>query len=232
MLKKKLRFFAALLLMLSAAVMLSACAPGDGLPGGIAERIAELRTDIYAGADAGNTLNVITGRRESPYRVDGKPGTLTDYTVITYTPATVLPTVGYTYRLTAEGKVYTGGMELHPMGTSFAADLGTTLKGGDIEVVIADNAGGAEQLYTLSGKFKEDMISWTDAVKVAADTLSEPLSQFYDGKKLIGEVFIKLTNEPQNSDSLYWYVAFTDGTKTIAALVDAKTGQVVASRNA
>jgi hypothetical protein len=222
------------LLAVTAAIFISAaaCTPKDALPRAITDNISELRTNIYTGSDAGSVIGVITGEREAPYKVDGVSSKTYEYAVITYSPATVVPAVKYSYSLTASGKTYTGVMELHPMGTSFAADIKSTLSAREIEIVITNDVDDVKQLYNLTGRFAEGMLTWEDAVKTAMATLNEPLTAIFDGKKLAGEVFIKFTDEPENSDKHYWYVAFTDGEKTIAALIDAVTGQVIASRTA
>jgi len=227
--KKKALILAAA--AVAVALIASACS-ANALPKAITDNISEIRTNIYSSPDSANVINVITGTRENPYKIDGITGKIGQYTVITYTPAQVVPNMEYSYKLTAGDKEYSGKMEVHPMGTSVAAEFGTALTVAEISVVITPK-GGSEQLYPLTGKYcGDEMIKWEDAVSAAMNTLKEPLAAMFDGKTLKGEVFIRLTNEPKSSDLIYWYVSFCDGDKTIAALIDARTGQVVASRTA
>jgi hypothetical protein len=223
-------FLAALCACLMLALFGCSLAGKPAVPKAVTQNLAELRTNLYAGDESRGALTVIMGQREVPYKVDGAAGKLTPYAVVTYAPPTVVPSAAYRYKLTADGKTYEGAMELHPMGQSYAADAKTELTAKEITVVITRTDDNAEERYTLTGRHADQMLTWEDAVTVTMEKLSEPLSALYDGKKLTGEVFVKFTNEPADSDNYYWYVSFTDGTKTIAALVDARNGQVIASR--
>jgi hypothetical protein len=211
-----------------AALALAACAPKSVDPE-ILDNISDLRTNIYTAETEAMDVVVITGKRERPYKVDGKSEPKSDYTAISIKPAE-LPAEGrvYEYVLTAGKSADAGRFTAHPFGVTYTAELPRSLTG---EVSIKIKSENYEEEFALTSRYTDGMLTWEQALETGLNAVKTEVSSLYADKKFNGEVYVQFISDPlQNDGGYFWYVAFAGGGKTYAALLDPTTGQIMACK--
>ena len=216
---------AALIITLLAA---SACA--KKLDAEILKNISELTVNIYTARTETAAVTLITGERETPYKVDGINAGRETYTVVFVKPLTndEGDTV-YEYVLRNGKNEYSGRLNAHPFGTGYTDTVEKSLDGG-VSMTIICNGVSAE--VTPEPNYKDGMMTWENALIKSVSELKPELNELYTDGKLNAEVFVRFTGDPmQKEGGYFWYVAFCAGNgRTLAVLIKPETGDVVASK--
>jgi len=213
-------------IMILVTVLLSGC-------GGIAKKyddsISELRDGLQKGSNESYSVEMISGYREEPFEIDGERSGRVDYTLITVTPKGATGSATLELSVVGENVSYSGTAVMHPYKQSYSLELATRIS---TPVTVTVN-GSAVELKSVRA---EGEIGYERALEVAFDELSNPLGEYKNGSKFIGEIFIRYVSNPVSTENrYYWYVAFIpkdDCDKIIAALIDPVTGRVEAKREA
>lgn len=231
---KKLLIILLIAAMAVIPLMLTGC--DDKIPAELRKNFSEVRMNAYTTTTDTMSIEVITGERENPYIVDGTAGGMVDYTVITITPkdsARISADINYSYVLNDNSKQYSGVFELHPYGSSYSADLGKTLNTDSLELTVTATNEGDDYTETvaLASVKTQDMIGWEDAILTGAEALKNAIADMYQGKTLNAEVYVKLLGDPLGkTPNYYWYVAFADGTKISAVLIEPVSKEILVLR--
>ncbi|MCL2375440.1 MAG: hypothetical protein FWC82_02835 [Firmicutes bacterium] len=215
-----------ILFTLSACV---ACAPPIER---LLSQVSELRENIFIGESASFSVNIITGRREDPFLMDGHAGITRDFTLITITPKGEGSEGTYTYTTTINGTQFKGEFVPHPFAATLSADLHIRANTSEI-ILIITNSAGVEENISAKSVVTAQMIDSLKALEMAESKLRNSLETFKSGGVLHAEIYIRLLANPiDNSGGFYWYVAFIGTCGTIfAVLIDPIEVQIVAVRN-
>ncbi|MCL2796575.1 MAG: hypothetical protein FWD58_00760 [Firmicutes bacterium] len=207
-------------------LMLPACQPAMQRYGHL---VSELRDNVYVAESANYSVQIITGKREDPFLMDGHAGATRDFTVITVTPKIGEHT--FTYRVTLNGTEYAGTFLPHPFAATVSADIAVLSSDTAIEVSIS--AGGKSEALTAQSVKTEQMISADKAVEIAERKLKSCLDNFRADGALHCEIYVRLMANPiDNSGGYYWYVAFIGENQAIyAVLIDPVSMAVAAIRD-
>ena len=218
--KKVIAFCVALFIMSACGCKKSYC--------GFEDSLSELRTDyLTASCDSGK-IDIATGTRENPYKIDGISEAKEEYTVITFTPTEFLPGTSYAYRAVIDGIEYTGQLVMHPFAESYSADINDKCDGREIPLTLTCD----EQLYEMTAVsvIADNMINAERALEVAYGALKPKIDGFKSGGKLNAELYVRIIPNPiDDKGGYYWYVAVA-GSTTFAVLLDPVTEEIIAKR--
>ena len=215
-----------LLLILTAATML-ACK--GGVDTEVKDNISELTLNVFVGRTENAEVTLITGEREAPYAVDGVSNARQPYTIISVKPSAIGETAAYDYVIKAAGNEYRGKLSLHPFGITF---IDTVNKKAEGAVSVTLTRGEHTEEVVLNPQFNENMITWEQALETGISCIKKEVDSLYEGKNLLGEVYIRFTGDPLNeSAEYYWYIAVVGNNgRTYAALIHPLSGEVIAAK--
>lgn len=187
-------------------------------------KISELRSGVYAAESAQAKITAITGRRETPYILNGVSEAKEAYTVVTMVPAAFISGATYKYKLTCGDKTYEGEMMQHPFAESFSADIKEAVDGVLSLSVVGE---GIDLALTLESVVPPSSVSADKALEVALSRLKKSLKDKSDY-----EIYLRLTLNPvDDSGGYYWYVSFVDvDSEVCAVLIDSVTCEIRAIR--
>jgi len=190
--------------------------------------ISEIRDNVFTGSADGMRIEVVSGRREEPFAIDGRPGETVPFTVVTITPTERRP--AFSYRVEMNGAQFSGNFLPHPYLDTFSADIAASTSDRQIRVVITGE--GFERVFELTSIVTDEMIGAERALEIALDRLGNSLSAFYQSRRLGAEIYIRLVSNPiTQADTFYWYVAFvTTDDQTFAVLIEPVSGEILAVR--
>lgn len=187
------------------------------------ENVSELRNYYYVGNSDSYFVEMYGGKRESPLVIDGVAGKLDDYIKIKV--------------LVKNGEAESISYHIGINEGEYEGDLSKEVVGGHFVVTI--NAAELEDEYVLkltsNGKTEEvklrsvvgsDFIDYKKAREIAENELKDCIASFPDKY----EIHIKLIEGEKGTFRYYWYVAFMDGNKLCACLIDPTTSKVIAKR--
>lgn len=174
------------------------------------------------------SLTVISGHRESPYLMDGERGDLVEFCTITLKPRQNEIVDSYVYEVNVGEKAYTGSLNKDTFGTTLSGDIGVDV--GEELTVITIKWGDNVREIMLENMMANALISQTDALKLAGDSLSDTLNNLEEGDSR--EVYIKFVSDIVGDESIYyWYVAYVGkGGRYSAVLIDIVSGDIIAKR--
>lgn len=196
----------------------------------VLNNISELTVNVYTAKTEKVEITLVTGERETPYCVNGESGPRAAYTIITVRPFEMADDpVPYDYVIKAGKNEYRGRLNLHPFGVSYTDTVNKKAEGA---VSVSLTGGGYSEEVALSPQFTDKMINWEDALKTGISSVKNEVQSLYSGKKLMGEVYVRFTNDPLNANSEYfWYVAVVGNNgKTYGALINPLSGEVIATK--
>lgn len=187
--------------------------------------ISEIRDAVYEGKSDKMSVAAVSGVREQPFSVDGKVNDKVEFTVITVKPAQFLPNQLYNYSVSIGGKDYSGVLAMHPFGESYSVEIAARADEEKLQLSLKLN--DYAETIELSSVKEADDIGADKALEAAMKALNEELKPLKKAGGYDCEIYVRLIENPINSDGgYYWYVAFM-GEKTYAALIDRKTAAVV-----
>ena len=215
-------------LLIALAAGCSGC-PGKGM---YDDSISELREQFLYGENQRFEVTLIGGRRENPFEIDGKCGETCDYSLVTVKPKSAVAYSSLKVTIAdGDGAEVSGEALKHPYKDEFYFETASRLPDG-VTVTLEYGDGHAE--IPLSSVRKEGETAWNAALDIALDTLEEALKTYSVNGKFSGEIYVRYIKNPLADDGkYYWYVAFVPAAKpdlSLAALLDAATGEVMATR--
>ena len=193
------------------------------------ENVSELRNEFMAGGDETLTLEVISGQRESAFKIDGTSTPKCEFTVITVTCDEFDADSVVNYAFTLGENRYDGALNKHPLKNSYSTELPFCVSG-QLEVKITQ--GEKEKTVTATSVKKENTISAERALETAQIRLADKFDECTTNGKLNGEIFVRYIKNPiSTAQGYYWYVALCPDAHTVyAVLIDEVSGEVVAVR--
>jgi len=187
------------------------------------EKVSDLRCYYFTGNSDNYFVEMYGGKRESPFIADGAQGKLKDYVKIK-----VLVKSGeegdYEYHIGINEEEYQGKLSMEVLGGMYVANLEATELESEYVLKITHN--GKTEEVRLKSALSEDCLSWQKAKEKAEKELSDCIADF-SGEY---EVYVKFIEGERNSFNYFWYVAFLNGEKVCATLIDVKTGKIIAKR--
>ncbi len=227
--KKRLHLIflpAAVIILLGAIFALSGCQTAMERYDPV---ISELRDNIFLAASDSYSVNIITGKREEPFLMDGHAGGTREFTVITVSPKS--GSAPYSYAAVINGTEYAGELTPHPFADTYSADIEAFSSDAEIAVTLT-SGGNSEKLIAKTVK-SEHMITADKAIEIAEKRLKSRVDGFRVNGMLNCEVYVRLLQNPiDNSGGYFWYVAFIGENQAVyAALIDPVSMEIAAIRD-
>ncbi len=219
-----------LLFVIFAAVALGGCTQ-ESFPQ-FSENVSERRVAFFTGENENFRMEASVGERENPFITDGATGKVECYFILTLCPNEVND-VTYAYEVTLSDETFSGTFTRALFGNKQTADLKICPKTlpETLDVRISD--GESDVTLTLNNRVTAEMIDWKKALEIATKELKTSIDAMCVEGKLQAEVYVKLIEDSvQSEPAMYWYVAFVDAQKKIAAvLIHPTSGEIVAKRS-
>ena len=197
----------------------------------IIKNISELSTNVYTAKTEKAAVTLTTGERETPYCVDGVSSSRSPYTIITVRPLEAAEdAVPYDYVIKAGKNEYRGKLNLHPFGISYTDTINKKAEG-EVSVTLISGGEIVEEI-ALNSQFTDKMMAWQDALNTGIGSVKKEVDSLYSDKKLMGEVYVRFTNDAAAENGEYfWYVAVVGNNgKTYGALVNPLSGDIIATK--
>ena len=196
--------------------LLSACAPYD-----YADRVSEIRSDLFLAETEQFSLTVACVSREYPYADDGIPCPMTDTVEVSIVPAEAFSDTVEVYCEDGWGGE-----------ASFSAVFGDYRFSQGVDAFPENSislrvAWGDESIELAATSVRtETTITPQEALSVIVEAEKETLGRMERDGAFCGEFCVRLLRRDKN----YYYTAVTDGTERTALLIDAETGEILARR--
>ncbi|MCL2176788.1 MAG: hypothetical protein FWB72_02415 [Firmicutes bacterium] len=193
----------------------------------VLRHVSEIQYSVWTGSNTDYTVSVVTGRRETPFNIDGRStATMTDFTVITMTP-TNRPEAEqtFTFTLTVANNNFNGTFVTNPFGDNFFADLSQML-GQHASIAIRIVMGEDTQNITLQQQNTSEMITGYEVLEIA----QREFSQLFENINF--EILIKFVQDPLGAkDTFFWYIALVNAENQFnALLINPITREIVARK--
>lgn len=221
--KKQIAIFFSVVLSVALVAALGGCGGGNLEKYG--DKLSDYRHAALRVTDDRFVLDVISGRRETPYVLDGaSSGDKADYTVFTLKPrgdyAADLASVPLS--VTVGGGEYELQLSPHPFKDSYSTEIAVAL-GGDECAALALSLNG-EQL--TASACAPDAVDGEYALTVALDAAAESLKGLREY-----EIYLRLTeNTISAAGGWYWFASFAASDANVSVLMSATDGSVAAIR--
>ena len=193
------------------------------------DSISELREQLLVGSSDGFSAELISGYREQPFSIDGERAEITDYALLTVTPVDFTSSASLKVKIVTPGAVIAGEAVRHPFENSYSFEVFQKINCDTVNLSV-DGFGQAE----LKSVKKGEEISASRALEIALDNQQNAISEYKNGSKFTGEIFIRLINNPLGEqDKCYWYVSLVpkaEPERIIAVLINVVSGEVEARR--
>lgn len=188
------------------------------------KNVSLLRKYYLVGNSDNYFVEMYGGKRESPLIVDGSSGKLKDYVKIKVLVKNSAEG-DYTYHIGINEEEYAGTLTKEVAGGCLVANISATDLESEYLLKITFNNKTEE--IKLTSKITPTMISYAEAREIAEKELKEVKSNFGDEY----EVYIKFVEGEKGTFKYYWYVAFINGEKICACLIDPESKKIIAKRS-
>lgn len=217
---------AVILIVLTLSVSTCACATAIDKYN---DKISELRDELIVGESEGVEVEIICGRRESSFNIDGNSTPKCDFTVITVTSEIFALSTVVNYAFNFNGQIYDGALNKHPLKNSYSTELPFRVSG---EIDLKITQGKIEKIVKTKTVKTERTISANRALEVAQIRLADKFSECSSNGKLNAEIYIRYIKNPiSTAHGYYWYVALCPNATTVyAVLIDEVSANIVAVR--
>lgn len=195
------------------------------------ENMAEVRYNIFLGENETFVATFMSGKRESPYVVNGVCEKQVEFGMLTIKYKTSdMPTVAK-YEVAIGDNVYSGNLEYNNYESTLMADIQHVVSD-DANITVKVVTNSDEKTCTLDSKTKGMEITWRTALDIAMESLGDAVKSYISKGKFNGEVYVKIITDLNGSfDDYYWYVSIvgTNG-KTNSVIINTKSGEVIAKK--
>lgn len=227
----KKKFCISLLLIAIISCIFVACTPKKSILDTLAEEISYTQEGLYCGSSDNFTVSLSLIKKEDSFIADGVVGKLINENTLSIKPSKIdLLDRSYSYCLSGESGTLEGALLKDILGVTFSAmieniqGIGTPLK-----LTITYDDISEEILLTNQ---LEGAITYMQALESAYNNFKEQIDIALQEKNFGREIYIKYVSDNYNDEkSNYWYVSFIkDRNDYFCALIDPKTGEIVAQR--
>ena len=195
------------------------------------QNMAEVRYNVFSGENNVYVATFMSGKRESPYVVNGICEKQVEFGMVTIKYKTNdMPTVAQ-YELSVGDNIYKGNLEYNNYEGTLMVDIQKVVSD-DAQISLKVITNVDEQICTLEPKTKGMEITWRTALDIALESLGDEAKSYISKGKMNGEVYVKIITDLNNSfDNFYWYVSIvgTNG-KTNGVIIDPQSGEVIAKK--
>lgn len=164
-------------------------------------------------------VQLYSGTREDPYKVDGIANPGKAFTVVSVEPIndTIAKMVELPAEITIDGAVTPITLTKNPYGTNFAADLEKLVESSAAISVSLKIDDATPVVFELVNAMPPTAISWERALEIATDEVNDKI----DTTKSL-ETYIKVLCDNKTVNTPYWYVTFvTEDGQTFFVVIDA-----------
>ena len=208
--------------LLGAAALLpalAACAPYD-----YSDRVSQVRSDLFLAQTEAFSLTLACLEQEYPYADDGIPCPMTRSVQIVLEP--IEAPKGGVEIYVGEGEAQWGGE------ASYSTTFGHYTLSAGVEEFPAESValtvvyGDTTHTLAATSVRTDETLSPAEALARGVEAERETLESMQREDAFCGELCVRLIHRDKN----YYYFAVTDGTRRVALLLDAETGEVLARR--
>ncbi|MDR0850577.1 MAG: hypothetical protein LBN07_03800 [Christensenellaceae bacterium] len=187
-------------------VLMAACSSSFGT---IAERgISEYRKNLFVAINDDLGVSFVSGKRENPYKYDGKCKELVEFGVLTVKFHEPFVGVNPSFTLYIDSFQYNGQLDFNPFDGTYVADIEKEFSD-DIDISLRLHAGGEDYDMALSCVSKDFGIDYKQAFNVAIHAMQTYIEPHIKSGVLEGEIFIKFVGDnTMQLDTIYYYVYF------------------------
>jgi hypothetical protein len=198
----------------------------------VLNQVSFYHSNLYCGQNDKFSITIERGMREKEYIIDGKVGTMIEFSRLRVTPLNVdYFNKEYNYVIEGKSGKLNGTLEKDIFGTTYFKDVedidsigiihNITVKTSDFECKIA-----------LNDKIT-DMLNWQDVLKIAKENYSQAIMNELQEKNFNREIYIKFINDNKNVESpYYWYVALIASKSDYwAMLIEPKSGTIITKKS-
>lgn len=194
----------------------------------IMDYMSDIRETLYAGEDDKIYVTVVSGERETPYKYDGIKNSNVPFCIVS-----VFPTGAKVDDSTLDVELIVGDtshaivLEKSPYENAFLEDFGSKVAAGQNVRLVCEDLGVSIDLVNESQKWE---ITSEDAIKIAAEELSDKINSNVENGMLNGECYLKIIyDKSREMKNYYWYFSFVPANgKTSSCVIDPTTGKVLA----
>ena len=191
--------------------------------------VSELRDELMIAESDKMKITLISGEREEPFSIDGKPGERVPFSVITIAPRGFSDDAEFTYAAYIGAEKVEGKFSRHPYKNTCSVELSARSSSAATVTVTGD---GYVENFELKSVKTDDMISASVALETAEIRLKDRIKELVADGELGAEIYVRFTENPISGDGgYYWYVAFVPEKYTVyAVLIDPVTKEIAAVR--
>ncbi len=212
-------------------VLFTFCGCGTSQADLALQNMAEVRYNVFSGENNIYVATFMSGKRESPYVVNGICEKQVEFGMVTIKYKTSdMPTVAQ-YELSVGDKVYKDNLEYNNYESTLMVDIQKVVSD-DAQIGLKVITNTDEQTCVLEPKTKGMEITWRTALDIALKSLGDEMKSYISKGKMNGEVYVKIiTDLNSNFDDYYWYVSIvgTNG-KTSGVIINPQSGEVIAKK--
>lgn len=188
--------------------------------------LSEVRTQVYVGEVDEVKITVYGQEREQPYQLDGYVGKLKKSLTVRLETEGKSPD-GASVKIRYGDSEYQGAFSYNPVSGKFVTEIDVSeLPISAVKALVTVE--GEEREIELISKVNADTVSMSEALNSVVDYGGAEIDKMLGASDNSIEVHLRILYEGENN---YYYVGITDKSgKTVAYLVDGKTGKVLAGK--
>ncbi len=200
---------------------------GPNLEAQCKNNISDIRYNFFSGESDSWNISLTTGKRESPYVLDGKSEQLVDFGILSITPKNLDIYGVFTYLIEIDDLKFEGEFEKSPFDNSFAADIGSMCSN-EAEIFVYISDGQNEEVGKLSCISKEFFVDAETSLQICINEYSEDIKEFLSNCEF--EIYIKIITDMNSvSNDKFWYVMFLkDNGEFFSFIVDPIKSEIIA----
>lgn len=187
--------------------------------------VSEKKSEIYYCEQDGFTLTASYSQKEYPYCADGIVGQLSDlFEVKLEAPDNAAE---YNLKFTINEKEYGGEMSFESVRQVYTFSQSIACPD-ESQIAFTVTDGKNETVLTATSVKTEQVLSPEDILARVQKAEAERLSPLWQNNTFAGEIYLRLTYK---EGECFYFAAITDRNgNTYSMLIDAKTGEILASR--
>lgn len=227
----KKKFCISLLLIAILSCVLFACTPDKSVLDTLADEISYAQEGLYCGSNDNFSVSLSLIKKEDSFIADGVVGKLINENTLSVKPSKIdLLDKQYSYCLSGESGTLEGALLKDILGVTFSAMI-ENVKGIGSPLKLTITYDGVSEEIELTNQL-EGAITYMKALECAYNNFKEEIDLAMLEKEFGREIYIKYVSDNYNDEkSNFWYVSFIkDRNNYFCALIDPKTGEIVAQR--
>lgn len=170
------------------------------------KHIADIRNNYFEGKTDSFNVSFTSGKRESPYVLDGIANPLLDFGILTIYPNQASQDKAYLFCIEINGESLEGEFEKSPFDSSYAKDIERQCSD-DCEIFVYIKDGTKVEIAKLECVSKAFALNSNKALQIAIDDGGQTLLNFLTDQNY--EIYIKIIADGNKMfEEKFWYVMF------------------------